>query len=111
MSYIPEKGDIVWLDFDPSSGSEIMKRRPAFVISREIFNERVRMAVVAPITSKIRGVPLEVILSSQGLKTSGSVLVYQLKSLDIFQRKVKFIEKAPLAITEKVTAIAQLIVS
>ncbi|EKD92190.1 MAG: hypothetical protein ACD_29C00128G0004 [uncultured bacterium] len=111
MPYLPEKGDIIWLDFDPSSGGEIMKRRPAFVISREIFNERVRMAVVAPITSKIRDVPLEVVLPSKGLKTSGSVLVYQLKSLDIFQRKVKFIEKAPLAVTEKVTAIAQLIVS
>ena len=39
MSYIPDQGDLIWLDFDPSSGKEIMKRRPAFVISRKAFNE------------------------------------------------------------------------
>lgn len=110
MSYIPEKGDIIWLDFDPSSGSEIMKRRPAFVISKAIFNTRVRMAVVAPITSKVHGVPLEVVLPPKGLKTKGSVLVYQLKSLDVFNRKAKFIEKAPVAVIDHVTALAEFIV-
>jgi mRNA-degrading endonuclease toxin of MazEF toxin-antitoxin module len=39
MRYTPEQGDIVWLDFDPSSGKEIIKRRPAFVISQKKFNE------------------------------------------------------------------------
>lgn len=110
MSYIPEKGDIVWLDFDPSAGKEIVKRRPAFVISREIFNKKVKMTVVAPITSKIHGVPLEVILPLKGLKTRGSVLVYQLKSLDVFNRKIKFIEKAPAAVVDQVTALAEFIV-
>ena len=110
MAYIPEKGDIIWLDFDPSSGSEIMKRRPAFVISREIFNARVRMAVVAPITSKIHGVPLEVVLP-KSVKTRGSILVYQMKSLDIFNRKAKFIEKVPSSVIDQVTQIAEFIVS
>lgn len=109
MSYIPKKGDIIWLDFDPSSGSEIMKRRPAFVISHEKFNAHVGMAVVAPITSTIRGIALEVVLT-KGLKTKGSVLVYQLKSLDIAHRRAKFIEKAPSEIIKQVTEIAELII-
>jgi mRNA interferase MazF/mRNA interferase ChpB len=52
--YIPSKGDIVSLNFDPSAGKEIMKRRPAFVISRKRFNEHTGFAIVAPITSAIR---------------------------------------------------------
>ena len=110
LMYVPKKGDIVWLDFDPSSGSEIMKRRPAFVISKETFNAVVGMTVVAPITSKAHNVPLEIILP-KSLKTKGSVLVYQLKSLDIFQRKAKFIEKAPANIIDQVIQLSQLIVS
>ena len=61
MGYVPEQGDLIWLDFDPSSGKEIMKRRPAFVISKRAFNEHTKMAIVAPITSTIRGIKLEVI--------------------------------------------------
>jgi mRNA interferase MazF/mRNA interferase ChpB len=52
--YIPERGDLIWLDFDPSSGKEIMKRRPAFVISRKQFNTHLGLAIVAPITSQNR---------------------------------------------------------
>lgn len=53
MSYTPDQGDVIWLDFDPSSGKEIMKRRPAFVISRKAFNEHTGIAIVAPITSSL----------------------------------------------------------
>src|SRR3989338_1107331 len=72
--YVPDQGDIVWLDFDPSSGKEIIKRRPAFVISRKIFNEHTELAIVAPITSNIRGVRLEVVLPKE-LNTQGAILV------------------------------------
>ncbi len=109
MDYMPEQGDIVWLDFDPSLGTEIMKHRPAFVISREAFNRHIGLAIVAPITSTIRGIKLEIVLSDE-LKTSGSVLVYQLKSLDIFERKMKFIERAPQSIIDRVCELAQIIV-
>ena len=109
MTYTPDKGDIVWLDFDPSSGNEIMKRRPAFVISRKAFNDHTGMAVVAPITSNIRNTRLEVILPDN-LKTNGSILVYQLKSLDIVQRQVKFIEQAPREITKQATTLASIII-
>lgn len=104
MGYVPDQGDIVWLDFDPSSGKEIMKRRPAFVISRKIFNAHTRMVIVAPITSTIKGVKLEVVLPT-GMLTIGSVLAYQLKSLDFRHRHVKFIENAPLETIRQVVSL------
>lgn len=110
MRYIPEQGDIVLLDFNPSSGREIIKRRPAFIISQKKFNAHVKMAIVAPITSTIRGIRLEVVLPDE-LSTQGAVLVYQLKSLDFFERKIKFIEQAPKSIIAEVKTLAQLIMS
>ena len=56
--YIPDKGDIIWLNFEPSAGKEITKRRPAFVIYRKAFNEHTGFAIVAPITSTVRGIRL-----------------------------------------------------
>jgi mRNA interferase MazF/mRNA interferase ChpB len=109
MTFIPEQGDLIWLDFDPASGKEIMKRRPAFVISRKAFNEHTKMGIVAPITSTIRGIKLEVILPEK-MQTKGAILVYQLKSMDFTRRNAEFIEKTPGAIIERVSAIAQLLV-
>lgn len=109
MEYIPSQGDIVWLDFDPSAGKEIMKRRPAYIISREAFNAHIGLAIVAPITSTIRGIKLEVVLPNT-MKTSGSILVYQFKSLDIFQRNVEFIEKSPKNIIDTVRMLAEVII-
>lgn len=107
--YIPDKGDIVSLNFDPSTGKEIMKRRPAFVISRKIFNEHTGFAVVAPITSTIRKMKLEVVLPEE-TSTKGSVLVHQLKSLDFGDRQVELIEKAPKLTEEEVTQLAKIII-
>lgn len=109
MRYIPEQGDIIWLNFDPSSGKEIMKRRPAFVLSRKAFNKHIGMAIVAPITNTIRGIKLEIPLPEE-TKTKGAILVYQLKSIDFIQREAEFIERLPLNIIEQVSSIAQLIV-
>ncbi|WP_340609895.1 type II toxin-antitoxin system PemK/MazF family toxin [Xenorhabdus bharatensis] len=108
--YIPEKGDIVSLDFDPSAGKEIMKRRPAFVLSRKMFNEHTGFAIVAPITSMKRGMNMEVILPKD-LSTQGAILIHQIKSLDFSNWQVKFIERAPQDITEKVSEIAKIIIS
>lgn len=110
MNYIPEQGDIVWLDFDPSSGIEINKRRPAFIISRKIFNNHTKMAIVAPITSTIRGIQLEVVLPPD-LKIAGAILVYQLKSIDFVQRKAEFVTRTSEHIIDQVTAITKLLVA
>lgn len=108
--YVPDQGDIVFFSFDPSTGKEIMKRRPAFVVSKRIFNEHTGFAVVAPITSTIRNMQLEVVLPD-ALETAGSVLVHQLKSLDFADREAELIETAPTATTKKVLGLARAIIS
>lgn len=107
--YIPDKGDIVWFNFDPSAGKEIIKRRPAFVISRKKFNEHTGFSVVAPITSTVRGMKLEVLLPDK-LQTKGAVLIHQIKSLDYASREVELIEKCSENIVQKVTELATIII-
>ncbi len=107
--YIPDKGDIVTLDFDPSAGKEIMKRRPAFIISRKIFNEHTGFAITAPITSTPRKMKLEIILPEE-LQTEGSILVHQVKSLDYSERNVKLIEKVSEELSEEVTKMVMIII-
>ena len=106
--YVPKQGDIVWLNFDPSAGREITKNRPAYILSREEFNNHTGLAIVAPITSRIRGINLEVRL--EGTKTQGAILVAQIRSLDYESRFVEFIERAPEAIVSEVSLIAQVLV-
>lgn len=107
--FYPSKGDIVWLDFDPSVGKEIMKRRPAFVISGLDFNQRTGFVIVAPITSTITGKNFEVVLPDK-LNTKGAVLVHQLRSMDFANRDIKRIEKAPDTLIEQVTKRAKIII-
>jgi mRNA-degrading endonuclease toxin of MazEF toxin-antitoxin module len=109
MKYIPEQGDIVWINFDPSAGKEITKRRPAFVISRKSFNQHTEMSIVAPITNQIKGMKLEIVLPEK-MNTAGAILVHQLKSIDYKNREIIFIETAPQAIIEQVISFAQLII-
>ena len=92
--YIPQRGDIVFTDFDPSSGYEQAHKRPALVLSPEPFNNQIQLALVAPITSTVRGHGFEVKLGD-GTKTQGVVLCQQVKTIDYESRGVKFIEKAP----------------
>ena len=106
--YIPDRGDIIWLDFEPSVGREITRRRPAYVISRRAFNKHTGFALVAPVTGTVRNVRLEVVLEGTG--TQGAILSYQIKSIDFVQRKATLIEKAPEAIVAAVTQIMQVIV-
>jgi mRNA-degrading endonuclease toxin of MazEF toxin-antitoxin module len=108
--YIPDKGDIVSLDFDPSAGKEIMKRRPAYVISQKLFNEHTGFAVLAPITSTVRNMQLEVVLPDE-VSTKGAILMHQMKSLDFGSRKIEFIEKVPVKVIAKVASIARAIIS
>lgn len=81
MSYIPDRGDIIWLDFNPQAGREQANRRPALVLSPAEYNGKVRLALLCPITSKVKGYPFEVAIP-EGLPVSGVVLADQVKSLD-----------------------------
>jgi len=102
-SYVPERGDLVWLEFTPQAGSEQRGRRPALVISPKTYNGKVGLALFCPITSKIKGYPFEVLLPD-GCSVGGVVLSDQLKSLDWRTEKVKFIERISLDLMAMVTA-------
>jgi mRNA interferase MazF len=91
-NYIPERGDIVWLDFTPQSGHEQQGKRPAIVLSPQAYNKKAGLALFCPITTKQNGYPFEVKIEMG--KINGVVLSDQIKSLDWQQRGAEFIEKA-----------------
>ncbi len=86
----PDRGDIVWLTFNPQLGNEHTGRRPALVLSPLSYNLKIGLAVFCPITSKIKGYPFEVKLPT-GTPVSGAILADQVKSLDWRARKAKLI--------------------
>lgn len=90
--FIPERGDLVWTDFDPAAGHEQMGHRPALVLSPTIFNKKILLALVVPVTSRVRGHGFEVVLA--GEKISGAILCHQVKTIDFVERGFKFTEKA-----------------
>lgn len=79
-SYVPECGDFVWLNFNPQAGHEQAGRRPALVLSPAYYNSRTGLAVMCPITSKVKGHPFEVAVNAGEIK--GVVLADQVRSLD-----------------------------
>lgn len=97
-------GDIVLLDFTPQSGHEQMGKRPALIVSNKIFIKFTKLAIVCPITSTKRGVPIQIELNNK-TKTQGVIMCEQLKSLDLYARKAVFLEKAPKNITQQVIEI------
>ena len=59
MKYVPERGDIVWIDLNPQAGHEQSGRRPALVISPKEYNKKVGLAIFCPITNQVKGYPFE----------------------------------------------------
>ena len=92
--YVPDRGDIVWFQFNPRAGHEQSGRRTALVISPKVYNEKVGLALFCPITPQIKEYPFEVLLPA-GLKASGAILSDQVKSLDWRVRSAKRITQAP----------------
>lgn len=103
MAYTPDRGDLIWLDFNPQTGREQAKRRPAIVLSPVEYNAKVRLALVCPITFKVKGYPFEVALPDN-LDVSGVILADQIKSLDWQTRNAEFICKAPPTLMAEVMA-------
>jgi mRNA interferase MazF len=108
-TYIPRRGDIVWLNFTPQKGHEQRGKRPAIVLSPETYNSKVGLAVFCPITSKAKGYPFEVQITSK--KIGGSILSDQVKSLDWTSREIKFIERADKEVLSEVLAKLNTLVS
>ena len=89
--YVPERGDIVWLNFNPQSGHEQSGKRPAIVISPKEYNEKTGLGIFCPITSKIKNYPFEVKIDND--KITGVALSDQIKSMDWRTRNIEFILK------------------
>src|SRR6185369_17693100 len=78
--YVPAKGDLIALTFDPQAGHEQKGRRPALVISNDLFNQRTGLAIVCPITNTQRNLPFHVPLPTESSVT-GFVMVEQVKAI------------------------------
>lgn len=106
--HIPQKGDIVWINFDPSAGKEIQKRRLGLIVSKYEFNRKTLFAIICPITSTIRNILTRYTLPEE-LETTGQVVISQLKSLDFRVRNLKQIEHLPLQDMAKIDQIIEYI--
>ncbi len=87
-TYLPKAGDLIWTDFDPSMGREQGGRRPALVVSDHAFSESTGLAVVCPITSRVRPFPSSVVLPD-GLPVAGEILLSHVRSIDILVRPIR----------------------
>src|SRR5689334_6285258 len=101
MAYVPDRGDLVWLTFNPQAGHEQAGRRPALTLSPISYNRVLGLALFCPITSQIKGYPFEVGLPP-GLPVSGVVLADQVRNLDWNARQIDFIAKAPTNVVAEV---------
>lgn len=104
MTYVPRRGDIAWMNFDPQTGHEQAGHRPALIVSARAFNYRMGMAIVCPITSRAKRHRFEIPMPHHG-RVKGVVLAHQVKSLDWSARNIEFIEKAPTSVVEEVLKI------
>jgi mRNA interferase MazF len=83
--FIPDAGDVVWLEFSPQAGHEQAGHRPALVLSPAAYNSKTGTMVCCPMTTQIKGYPFEVIIHEAGV--SSAVLSDQVKNLDWRARK------------------------
>jgi mRNA interferase MazF len=100
-AYVPEAGDIVWLEFDPQAGHEQAGHRPALVLSPARYNGPRGMMICCPMTSRIKAYPFEVIVPGP---TPSAILADQVKSLDWRARKASFKSKVTASVLAEVQA-------
>ena len=108
-AYIPDAGDLIWTEFDPTLGREQAGRRPAFVVSPAIFALNTGFAIVCPITSKVRPFPTSVVLP-EGFPIKGEILLSHIRSIDIEARPIvyagaKLTSPAAQAVREKLAVL------
>lgn len=100
-TYVPERGDIVWLSFDPQAGHEQVGQRPALVLSPKAYNAKTGLMLCCPMTTKIKFYPFEVVIAAP---SPSAVLADQVKSLDWRARKARKKGDASKAEVEMVLA-------
>jgi mRNA interferase MazF len=98
--YVPERNEIVWLDFEPTKGKEIGKYRPALVLSGKQYNKATGLLICCPISTSIRHVPTEVPVNN--LDSPSVVASNLVTTLDWRARKVKKAATAEAGVYEEV---------
>ncbi|MGH7158127.1 MAG: endoribonuclease MazF [Candidatus Saccharimonadales bacterium] len=97
--FVPNRGDIVWVNFDPTVGHEQAGKRPALILTGKYYNGKTGLMITCPITSKVKDFPFEVRLTTP--KINGVVLASQVKTLDWRARQVSLAAKAPKRVVEE----------
>jgi mRNA interferase MazF len=102
-SYVPQRGDVIWITLNPQAGHEQAGRRPAVVLSPAAYNSKVGLAILCPITSQVKSYPFEVRIPD-GLSVRGVILADQVKSLDWRARQAEWMCALPLDVIAEVLA-------
>jgi mRNA interferase MazF len=102
-SYVPQRGDVIWITLNPQAGHEQAGRRPAVVLSPGAYNGKVGLAILCPVTSQVKGYPFEVRIP-ESLPVRGVILADQVKSLDWRARQAERICTLPTEVMAKVLA-------
>jgi mRNA interferase MazF len=100
-AYIPERGDVISLSFDPQAGHEQAGRRPALVLSPKLYNKKLGLALVCPVTRQVKGYPFEVVIPN-GLAVGGAILADQVRNLDWRARGASLLAKVPPDVVDDV---------
>lgn len=101
MAYAPKRGDVVNIDLSPQVGHEQAGHRPALVMSADVYNDRIGLAIVCPITNQKKGYPFEVDIPA-GVGVTGVVMADQAKSVDWQGRGATFRCRMPDIVVDKV---------
>ena len=98
-AYVPDAGDVIYLDFDPQAGREQAKRRPALVLTGRKYNKAAGLVIVCPLTSVIKPYPFALRVHIKG--RDGCVLTDHVESLDWQVRRAEFYARAPAEVLEQ----------
>jgi mRNA interferase MazF len=110
MPYVPDRGDLVWLEFSPQTGHEQAGRRPAAVLSPRSYNGKVGLFLACPLTGQQKGYPFEVPVPMD-LPIAGVILADQIKSLDWRARNAVYICSLPADTVAELLAKASTLVA
>lgn len=103
-AYVPKQGDVIAITLDPQSGHEQKGRRPALVVSKDLFNRSTGLAIVCPVTNTKCNFPFHVPIPQKS-KLTGFVMVEQVKSVDYRTRRARRIEHAEGELLDEVLSI------
>jgi len=101
--FIPECGDVVWVDMNPQAGYEQSGRRPALVVSPKPYNAKTGLALLCPITSRVKGYAFEVNIP-KGLPAQGVILSDQIRNFDWSARNAVLMGRLPHALVSETLA-------